>query len=138
MADVFLSYAKVDRTLAEHVVQGLRGRGLTVWWDPEIRNEHWDRTIEREIANARSVVVLWTPASINSDWVREEANYAKGNGKLAQAKCGPATPPLGFTLLQHADLVNWPTDGPERVTYTNSPCAENGPDLTLRLWYRGA
>jgi hypothetical protein len=37
----------------------------------------WDAQIEAEISVAHVVLVLWTPHSISSDWVRAEATFAR-------------------------------------------------------------
>ncbi len=107
MADVFLSYQKRDATLAVRMVQLLNGAGLTVWWDQDLTpRESWDRVIEREIADADHVLVLWTPNSVQSEWVRIEANYALNctPSKLVQARFDAAQVPIAFSMRQYVDL----------------------------------
>jgi len=68
MADVFLSYSKADRALAQSVVRELESLGFSVWWDDRLTpNESWDRLIEDEIEDAKVVLVLWTATSVRSD-----------------------------------------------------------------------
>ena len=110
MADVFVSYDRRDRELAEKVVSTLTEQGLTVWWDDRITpHETWDKTIEREVDSARRVLVLWTNNSVQSDWVRTEAGAAKESTppKLIQARFADCKVPLAFRLLQHVDLIGW-------------------------------
>lgn len=110
MADVFVSYDRRDRDLAEKVVAALTEQGLTVWWDDRITpHETWDKTIEREVDNAKKVLVLWTKHSVESDWVRTEAGAAKEAvpPKLIQARFSDCKVPLAFRLLQHVDLIGW-------------------------------
>lgn len=110
MADVFVSYDRRDRDLAEKVVAALTEEGLTVWWDDRITpHETWDKTIEREVDNAKKVLVLWTKHSVESDWVRTEAGAAKEATppKLIQARFSDCKVPLAFRLLQHVDLIGW-------------------------------
>jgi hypothetical protein len=105
MADIFLSYSKLDRTLAEAVVADLEGAGFTVWWDDRLNPiGSWDRHIEEEIDDARCVLVLWTKHSVDTEWVRIEANFAKENRKLVQARFDDIRVPLGFTMNQYLDL----------------------------------
>ena len=107
MAQVFLSYQKQDRELAKRVVKALGRHGITTWWDDALSpKESWDRTIEREIAAARHVLVLWTNNSIESDWVRIEATYGKTSrpSKLVQARFDQCAVPMAFTMIQHVDL----------------------------------
>lgn len=105
MADIFISYKKDDRALAEAAVRALEGAGYSVWWDDRITpTEHWDRLIEREIDQAKAVLVLWTPRSVESDWVRIEANFAAEHSKLVQVRFGGCKPPLAYSMLQRVDL----------------------------------
>lgn len=75
---------------------------MTIWWDRHILpTENWDRAIEREIDQAKRVLVLWTRNSVGSDWVRKEANFAlKAPCKLVQAKFEECELPLAFSLNQ--------------------------------------
>jgi len=110
MADVFVSYDRRDRDLAEKVVAALTEQGLTVWWDDRLTpHETWDKTIEREVDSAKKVLVLWTKHSVESDWVRTEAGAAKESTppKLIQARFSDCKVPLAFRLLQHVDLIGW-------------------------------
>jgi hypothetical protein len=110
MADVFVSYDKDDREAAERIVQSLRRRGLSVWWDDDIApHAPWDETIQRELDAAGKVLVLWTPNSINSRWVREESRLAQEAvpPKLIQAVLESCRVPFGFGSEQHIDLSDW-------------------------------
>jgi hypothetical protein len=105
VAQVFISYNKRDRALVERVRDALADAELSVWWDDDVTpREHWDRTLEREIGVADHVLVLWTRNSVESDWVRIEANYGRNNGKLVQARFDHSAIPIAFTLTQYVDL----------------------------------
>jgi hypothetical protein len=107
MARIFLSYSKRDHELAACVAEALRREGLTVWWDEEITpRDSWDRAIEREIASADHVLALWTRNSVESDWVRIEANYARNcrPSKLVQARFDQSEVPIAFSLIQFVEL----------------------------------
>lgn len=114
MADIFLSYAKEDRALAETVVSALRKRGFTVWWDDQIEpNAGWDQIIERELESSLVVLALWTARSITSEAVRAEATYAKDKAhKLIQAMYGVGDPPVFFSMRQYANLSDWKVGEP--------------------------
>ena len=87
MADVFVSYAKTDRSLASKLVAMLEAEGWKVWWDTSLgaADLHRDE-IMKQLASARAVIAIWTPNSIRSDWVRAEAGTAKNEGKLIPVK----------------------------------------------------
>jgi hypothetical protein len=111
MADVFLSYAREDREAALRLAQALEARGWSVWWDREIiAGESFDQAIERELAGARTVIVLWSKRSIASEWVKNEAADAAERGLLVPALLDDARLPLEFRRRQTADLTGWSGD----------------------------
>ena len=61
-------------------------------------------------AVAKAVVVCWTPASVGSENVREEARRARAEGKLLQVYMEACQPPMFFGELQGAQLVGWSGD----------------------------
>ena len=108
MADVFVSYKKEDSQIAERVVAGLEAEGISVWWDDSLTPKMaWDADLEREIAAAATVVVLWTPRSVGSEWVRTEAHYGQDRGKLIPVMMEQCTIPLAFMLRQTVSLCDW-------------------------------
>ncbi len=109
MADVFVSYKKEDRALAEAVVAAVEAAGYGAWWDNDLTpRTTWDAEIEREIEAARAVLVLWTPRSVSEkSFVRNEADYAMQNGKLVPAWLERCNLPLAFRRVQTADLTRW-------------------------------
>jgi hypothetical protein len=56
------------------------------------------------------VVVLWSPRSVDSHWVRAEANIAYRSKTLIPATIEPCEKPLMFELTQTAELSNWRGD----------------------------
>jgi formylglycine-generating enzyme required for sulfatase activity len=108
VADVFVSYKREDNAIASRVVSALQESGVSVWWDDGITpRQAWDTEIELAISAAATVVVLWTPRSVTSDWVRTEAHYGKDRGKLVPVIVEPCTIPIAFTLTQTVNLTNW-------------------------------
>ncbi len=108
MADIFISYSKAYRALTEALAKDLEARGHTVWWDTSLLSGETFRTvILRELDAAKAVIVIWSPASVKSDWVVSEATRAKQQGKLITVLGGGATHadiPPPFDVL-HADDV---------------------------------
>jgi hypothetical protein len=83
MADVFISYSKVDSIDIAEFADELRANGFTVWWDNAlIAGERFAEAILAELTAARAVIVIWSAASIQSDWVRSEATRALTRGIL--------------------------------------------------------
>jgi hypothetical protein len=87
MADIFVSYAKADRSLASKLVAMLEAEGWKVWWDTNLDiGDDFRNEIMTELGRARAVIVIWTDASIKSDWVRSEAGRAQADRKLIPVK----------------------------------------------------
>ncbi len=108
MADVFISYAREDRPLAARLAHALESGGRTVWWDREILpGTDFAELIGAELARAKAVVVIWSPASVASRWVRDEAHEGLDRGVLVPVLAGVAEPPLGYRSLHAVDLGGW-------------------------------
>jgi TolB-like protein len=65
---------------------------------------------EKALLEARAVVVLWSPRSVVSRWVRAEATQADRNKTLLPVMIEPCTRPIMFELTQTADLSQWEGD----------------------------
>lgn len=105
---IFLSYAREDRAKAQAVVAALEAQGLAIWWDGLLEGGHeFSDKIEQALASADVVVVLWSPASVHSHWVRDEAASGRDRGRMVPVTIGGAEPPLGFRQIQHIDLTKW-------------------------------
>jgi hypothetical protein len=106
-----LSYARQDRSTARLFADGLAAEGFSVWWDASLRSgETFDEVIERNLRDAKAVVVLWSPASVASRWVRAEATLADRRNKLAPAIIAPCDRPIIFELTHAAELSDWTGD----------------------------
>ena len=80
---IVLSYAHPDRAFVEDLAAELAAQGIPVWWDDRIgAGQCIDDTIIEALEQAAGVVVLWSEASVKSDWVRWEAIQAMKYGKL--------------------------------------------------------
>ena len=111
MADIFVSYSRQDKARVAPLVAACEAAGWTVWWDPEIApGEEFDSLISRELANARALVVVWTPASVDSRWVRGEARDAADRGVLFPVRFENAKPPIDFRAVHTTDLDGWAGD----------------------------
>jgi hypothetical protein len=111
MADVFISYKKEDRALAEMLEKALIARQLTVWWDKELKGgQEFRREIKDRLDEAGAVVVIWSPRSVLSDFVCAEANAGKKAGKLVPVMFQYVEPPFPFGETQSHSLEGWSGD----------------------------
>jgi TolB-like protein len=106
--DIFLSYNREDQAVVKQFAEAFEAAGLSVWWDVTLRSgEAYDRVTEEALRTARAVVVLWSPRSVDSRWVRAEASIADENGTLVPAKIEACRLPVMFRLTQTAELTDW-------------------------------
>ncbi|MXO61055.1 TIR domain-containing protein [Altererythrobacter salegens] len=114
--DIFLSYNRADAARAKQFADALAAEGFSVWWDATLRSgETYDTVTERALEESRAVVVLWSPNSINSRWVRAEATEADRAHKLVPAMIAPCKRPIMFELTQTAELSHWNGDRSDAV-----------------------
>jgi eukaryotic-like serine/threonine-protein kinase len=106
--DVFLSYSREDQATAKRYAEALKGAGFSVWWDQTLHTgENYDRVTEAALREAKAVVVLWSRASADSQWVRAEATSADRRGTLMPAMIEPCERPIMFELKHTAELSHW-------------------------------
>ena len=105
MADVFVSYSRRDKARVAPLVAAIEARGASVWWDREIApGQEFDQRIHAELKAAAAVLVVWTPHSVDSRWVRGEAREAAERGILVPVRFEDATLPIDVRAFHTIDL----------------------------------
>ena len=113
--DIFISYSREDRPAAQHFAACLAQEGFSVWWDAVLRSgQTFDEVIEKELRAAKAVVVLWSPRSVSSRWVRAEATLADRSDKLVPVIIETCDLPIIFELTHAAALADWTGDTSDR------------------------
>ncbi len=106
--DIFLSYNRGDMAIARTYAEAFAAEGFDVWWDQTLKSgDAYDEVTEAALRSAKSVVVLWSPRSVVSRWVRSEATIADRNKTLAPVMIELCERPVMFELTQTADLMHW-------------------------------
>ncbi|HSG33266.1 MAG TPA: TIR domain-containing protein [Sphingomonadaceae bacterium] len=108
MADVFVSYSRVDRPIAERLATQLADCGATIWMDDQITGgSTFTKVTEEELNRSRKVIVVWSKTSVESGWVCDEAQAGREQGKLVPLSIDGSLPPMGFRQLQTIDMSGW-------------------------------
>jgi adenylate cyclase len=111
MADIFVSYARADKACVAPLVAAMEAQGWSVWWDPEIApGREFDDEIDAALMAAKEVLVVWTPISVASRWVRGEARDAAERGVLVPVRFEQARLPIDVRAIHTTDLDEWSED----------------------------
>ena len=78
MQKIFISYSRKDMDFVRKLAGDLEMAGYDVWWDiSDLRGgDDWVRSIPDAISSSQFVLVVLTPASTKSEWVRKEYTQA--------------------------------------------------------------
>jgi TolB-like protein len=114
--DIFLSYNREDQAVARRFAEAFAAQGFDVWWDATLKSgEAYDEVTETALRTAKAVVVLWSPRSVVSRWVRAEATLADRNKTLVPCTIEPCDRPIMFELTQTAELSHWQGDAKDKA-----------------------
>ncbi|MEO8806414.1 MAG: TIR domain-containing protein [Burkholderiaceae bacterium] len=109
--DIFVSYARKNRPVAEQLAEALAASGLQVWWDSDLTaGSEFATVIEAKLQGAAVVIVLWSADSVRSSFVRDECSRALRHNKLVPVRIEDIELPLGFGQLHTLDLLDWDGD----------------------------
>ena len=76
---IAVSYARADVDAARSIVRALADAGYRVWWDKGIRGgTRFSDDIADRVHDCACVIVLISRAWVDSDWCRDEVEYALG------------------------------------------------------------
>ncbi len=103
----FLSYAREDAEFVLRLAKDLRAGGAGVWVDQlDIApGQRWDRAVEDALAKCLQLVVILSPAAVESTNVMDEVSLALEDGKtvvpVLHSQCKV---PFRLRRLQYVDL----------------------------------
>ncbi len=105
---IFVSYHTPTRPRVRVLVEVLQAAGHHVWWDQAlVGGDRFGAEIQERLEAATVIIVCWGEGP-HSDWVLDEADFARRSNKLLSILLTPdAELPLGFRSL-HA--INWFAD----------------------------
>ena len=121
MAHIFISYATVDRLVAEEIARWLRAAGHEPFLDHDLRDgigvgEDWRQRLYRELRQVDAVVGVVTSAFVASNWCSAEVGIADALGcrlMPVRVEADVVHPLMGD--LQYADYQADPDQARERM-----------------------
>lgn len=106
--DVFISYKQEEREAAQIIASAFHDLKLSVWFDTKLRaGGSFDEEIAGALNAAAAVLVCWTPAAIQSEWVRGEATQGLQSNRLAACYLQPTALIPPFNLVHAENLSAW-------------------------------
>jgi hypothetical protein len=119
---IFLSYAGGDRATARRLAEGLREQSLSVWTDELLSpGDNWAARMADALGQSDAMVVLLSPESVKSEWVRRDIAYALTSQRF-EHRLIPVV--IG---KDDAEKAEWLRDAPwvlRRLPMVASPSAE--------------
>jgi pSer/pThr/pTyr-binding forkhead associated (FHA) protein len=102
---VFISYSHKDMTFVQGLGRDLRRDPISVWFDDRLRaGKDWRAQLENAVQTFDAFVLVLSPESVASPYVRWEIDWAKGAGKaiipLMYRTCEPPDD------LKHIQYIN--------------------------------
>lgn len=111
MTDIFISYSSKDREWVHGLANALEQQGYRVWWDTGLLSgDDFHNTIPEKLAEAACVIVVWTPNSVESLWVKAEANRGLRRNVLIPVLAGDTEIPIPFDMLHTDNFQAWQGD----------------------------
>ena len=109
MQQIFISYSRKDIDFARKLAGDLEKAGYDVWWDlTDLRGgDDWVKTIPAAIASSQQVIVVLTPDSIESEWVRKEYTQALSlRKKIIPILFKPTSVPFALNTINFVNFAN--------------------------------
>jgi hypothetical protein len=128
MTQLFISYSRKDIAFARKLAGDLEKAGYSVWWDiTDLRGgDDWVRVIPEAIETSDFVIVVLSPDSTASEWVRKEYTQALSLRKrIIPIMLRTTAVPFSLNTINYIDFTS------------ESAYAENLNALLLALGYTG-
>lgn len=109
MHKIFISYSRKDTDFVRKLAGDLETAGYDVWWDiTDLRGgDEWVTRIAAAIEASNFVIVVLSPNSIQSEWVRKEYTQAIGLHKRIIPIMFAASPvPFALNTINYVNFVS--------------------------------
>ncbi|MCK6538541.1 MAG: TIR domain-containing protein [Anaerolineales bacterium] len=108
MEKVFISYSRKDIDFVRKLAGDLETAGYDVWWDiTDLQGgDDWVNTIPQAISSSQYVIVVLTPTSIESEWVRKEYTQALSlRKKIIPLMLVPCSVPFALNTINFVNFA---------------------------------
>jgi hypothetical protein len=144
----FVSHSHADKQAAEELARALRARGVDAWldkWEINPGDSLVQKIFEEGLNNCAVFLILLSPESIQSKWVKHELDAAliqkiDGITRVIPVIVRPCTIPVALRTLLWLDLAGDPSRAAQRIAdvaygRTARPPigAPSGPQKTLQI-----
>ena len=109
MAKIFISYSRKDIGFVRKLAGDLEKAGYDVWWDlTDLRGgDDWLRVIPAAIESTDHFIVVLSPNSAVSDWVKKEYTQALGlSKKIIPIMLTRSSVPFALNTINYLDFTS--------------------------------
>ena len=109
MAQIFISYSRKDIGFVRKLAGDLEKAGYDVWWDlTDLRGgDDWLRVIPTAIESSQYFIVVLSPNSATSDWVKKEYTQALSSGKkIIPLMLTRSSVPFALNTINYVDFTS--------------------------------
>src|SRR5271157_3949881 len=119
---IFISHATADDGFVKRLRKALEGASLPVWVDSRVQTggDELLADVKEAIEEARAVLVVLSPNTVNSSWVRTEVQLALGV-KKRQGDSGYKVIPILLPGIEQKALGLWFDKEPLAIKITVGP-----------------
>jgi hypothetical protein len=105
---VFISYSRSDCSYIERLTNYLAASSIPVWYDHEIETgEPFGQKVQEAIDNCFALIIVLTPNSVISNWVRRELSRAFRKGiPICPLELEACDVPIELDGVQKEDVTN--------------------------------
>jgi hypothetical protein len=129
--EVFLSHSSLDRQFADNLAAMIRRHGVPVWYSQTniLGAQQWQDQIGAALRRCDWFVVVLSPQSVNSMWVKREVSFA-----LAENRLDNRITPVQYQLADIRDL-HWTLTLFQTIDFTGT--FDAGSTALLQQWGLG-
>jgi hypothetical protein len=126
--ELFISHSDLDRHFADSIATTLRDHGIPVWYSQTgiIGAQQWLDEIGKALKRCDWFIVILSPNSVRSRWVKQEVAFA-----LNASKFDDKLIPVLYQPCDHEDL-SWPLSVLQMVDFSED--LNKGFRELLEIW----